>query len=213
MTRAFLFPLLLVVLGGVTLSVIAGDVLQRDPDELMLRLDRQTRVEARLLASWPYVRPAATVVSRLSGEGLVLGVVAASAALLVLRRHRDASILLAGTLSAWALTGFLKLAFGVARPAAGRPRWAITGYGFPSGHAVVTVVACGLLALVVGRQASPGVRLLLGLIVAAVAAAVAAARVVLNAHWLSDVAAGLAAGTLWLGVVILAASWRERPAS
>jgi hypothetical protein len=199
-TRALLFPLLLIVLGGVTLSVIAGDVLQRDPDELMLRLDRQTRVEARLLASWPYVRPAATVVSRLSGEGLVLGVVAASAALLVLRRHRDATILLAGTLSAWALTGLLSPSAGAAaRP----PRWAITATA--SGHAVVTVVACACWP---GRgRRRPGVRLSRGLVVVARGAA---ARVIRCPS--SDVAVGLAAGTLCRRRA-LAASWRERSAS
>jgi membrane-associated phospholipid phosphatase len=42
-----------------------------------------------------------------------------------------------------------------------------------------------------------------------VAAATGAARVLLNAHWLSDVAGGLAVGVLWLGVVMLAVSGRE----
>lgn len=206
-------PALLIVLGTGAFAVVAEDVLRRDHTELWLRLDRWARGTVRDLGASREVRATAKVTSRLTGEGLVVAVGVAALALGLTGRRRDAVVLLVGTLSAWGLVAVLKLGFAVARPKPGRPTYAITGYGFPSGHAFVVVVACGLAAWVAGRHASPGVRLLLGLGVVLVAGLSATSRVILNAHWLSDVAAGISGGAVWLGLVILAASARRAPAS
>lgn len=113
---------------------------------------------------------------------------------------------------AWLLSASLKIAFGVARPGAPRTWYEITGYGFPSAHALVTLVGCGWLAWALRRTVSYRVRATAYVGAAIVAALAGVARVVLNAHWLSDVLAGFAIGVVWLNVVLLVAVSPERPA-
>jgi undecaprenyl-diphosphatase len=81
------------------------------------------------------------------------------------------------------------------------------GYGFPSGHALVTVVGCGLLLWTLAQLqgASPRFsRCCTGAI--AIGLVAGAARVVLNAHWVSDVIAGVAIGSVWLTLVVVGLS-------
>jgi membrane-associated phospholipid phosphatase len=203
--------LLVLVLALAVFAVVVEDVVSREPDELVLRIDRVARQTARGVAAEPAVRAAAVVVSRLTGEGLVVLVLLVGGRLVVTRRRREAAILAAGTFSAWLLANALKLAFAVPRP--GRPRTvhAISGYGFPSAHALVTLVACGLAAWLLGRHASPRARRWLYAAAATVAALSGTSRIVLNVHWASDVVAGLAIGIVWLTLVVLAVSRWESP--
>jgi len=71
-------------------------------------------------------------------------------------------------------------------------------------------VAFGLLAWVAGRRASPGRRRALMAAAVAGATVTAASRLILDMHWLSDVVAGLAAGTAWLNATIALAEYRGR---
>jgi membrane-associated phospholipid phosphatase len=63
------------------------------------------------------------------------------------------------------------------------------------------MVACGLLVWVFGRAAPRYVRGLLYLGACALAIGAGLSRIVLDAHWLSDVVAGLAVGLMWLTLV------------
>ncbi len=200
---------LVVLLATAVLVVVMEDVLNREREQLVLRVDAFARSTGRVAAAQPGVRRAASVVSRATGEGLLVLVVAATALLTAARRRREAVVLVAGTLGAWLLANALKLTFAVRRPGSRATLYEISGYGFPSAHALVTLVACGLIAWVVGRRATPRVRLALYGVALTVAVLSSAARIVLSAHWVSDVVAGLAIGMLWLVAVILAASWRE----
>ena len=202
----FAVPVVLMTLGIASFAVIAEDVLEREPRELVLRLDRQARASARLVQATPGVRPAAEAVSHLTGEGLGFVVTLAAGALFVSGRRRDALVLVLGTLGAWGLSGLLKLAFAVPRPYASETTYAITRYGFPSGHAVVATTACGLVAWLAGRRAPASLRVLLWTAVGGLVVVTAAARVILNAHWLSDVVGGMDIGAAWLGLVMLVAS-------
>jgi undecaprenyl-diphosphatase len=111
-----------------------------------------------------------------------------------------------GTGAAWLVSGLLKLGFGVVRPRSS------LGYGFPSGHALVTVVGCGLLLWTLAQLLglSPrfsrccGGAIALGLIAGA-------ARVVLDAHWVSDVIGGVAIGSVWLTLVVVGLSRYSQP--
>ncbi len=123
-------------------------------------------------------RPIARAVSRLTGEGLAVVVVLAALALGWRRRWRDARILLLGAVGAWAVSGILKLGFGVPRPRARIPWDLLSSFGFPSGHALVTLAACGLLAWSCARDAGGGARLALSLGCVAVAVLAGASRVV-----------------------------------
>jgi len=86
------------------------------------------------------------------------------------------------------------------------------GWGYPSGHTTQAVAAWGILALLVALRASGRTRVLAGTAAALVAALVAASRVYLGVHWLTDVlgAAAMSAAVLgWWAVAHL--SWFSSP--
>jgi membrane-associated phospholipid phosphatase len=83
-------------------------------------------------------------------------------------------------------------------------------YSFPSGHVLEAVVILGIIAILVWHSSQPGwVRVGLALIVAAFVAAVAVARVAINAHYPSDVLAGFLGGIGALAVFSLSTSPEE----
>lgn len=196
------------LLALVTFAFVAEGVLEREPDELILRLDDSIRRAARELASRPSWRATASTLTQLTGQGLVVVVLVGASALFAVGRRRDAGVVVAGTLGAWLLHVALKVLFQIPRPGNPLTKYAVTAYGFPSGHTLVTLVACGLLAWTVGRRAKTRVRVMLYIGVAVIAGLTGAARIIKGTHWLSDVVAGLSVGALWLNFVILMASRR-----
>jgi undecaprenyl-diphosphatase len=78
------------------------------------------------------------------------------------------------------------------------------GPSFPSGHSATAAALYAAVALVLARRRSPRTRSLLAGAAAAVAIGVAASRVLLGVHWLSDVVAGLAFGWAWFGLCAIA---------
>jgi undecaprenyl-diphosphatase len=199
------------LLAAVALVAIAEDVLFVEEEELILRLDR--RVRAALVETPPTLRQAAAVASRVTGEGLAVATVAAVLVLVIARWLEEAVVVTLGALSAWALSGALKILFLVPRPRADVPMRLAVSYGFPSGHTLVALVVCGLLAWAVGRHVHRGLRLSLLAAAWMLALTAGAARVVLEAHWPSDVGAGLAIGWLWLNGLLALADSRLGPAS
>jgi undecaprenyl-diphosphatase len=84
------------------------------------------------------------------------------------------------------------------------PAAATLGPSFPSGHSATAAVFYATAALLLGRwRARPTQAILAGLAVG-IAVAVAASRVLLDVHWLSDVIAGLALGWAWFAVCAIA---------
>lgn len=82
-------------------------------------------------------------------------------------------------------------------------RWVLEqGYSFPSGHSAGTVVCYGLLTWVLlTMYRIPHARWWVGL-VGALVLGVGLSRVLLGAHYVSDVLAGWLLGLAWLGLVI-----------
>lgn len=200
--------LFVILLALVVFAIVAKGVRQREHDGLILRLDGSIRLAARELRARPFWLATASVLTRLTGEGLMLAVVVGVSALIAAGRRRDAGVVIAGTLGAWLLHVVLKILFHIPRPGSPLTKYAVTAYGFPSGHTLVTLVACGLLAWTVGRRAKTWVRVMLYIGAAVIAGLAGAARIIKGAHWLSDVVAGLAVGALWLNFVIPMASRR-----
>ncbi len=84
------------------------------------------------------------------------------------------------------------------RPRPAFPGWdnPASGYGFPSGHAMQATLAYGMLVYLGWRRIRPRGALLAG--AALLVALIALSRLILVAHFPSDVIGGLLAGALWL---------------
>jgi undecaprenyl-diphosphatase len=80
------------------------------------------------------------------------------------------------------------------------PAAASLGPSFPSGHAATSAAFYAAAALIIGRSLPRRERqILIGLVVG-IAVAVAASRVLLDLHWLSDVISGLLLGWGWFAL-------------
>ncbi len=109
----------------------------------------------------------------------------------------------AALLGAGELNTFLKSIFQRIRPQLANPWQVAPGWSFPSGHAMGSFVTYGFLAYLILRltRFPPGVATS-GL--AALVLLIGLSRIYLGVHFLSDVVAGFAAATVWLGFCILA---------
>ena len=101
------------------------------------------------------------------------------------------------------LDGVLKQIFHRPRPVWDLPLLTARGFSFPSGHAMGSLLAYGMLAYLVwrqmdnprGRAALVGCTLVLILLIGL-------SRLYLGVHYFSDVVAGYAAGTVWLAACV-----------
>ena len=115
-------------------------------------------------------------------------------------RHVPAMVI--GSFVAFALTKWI-----VARP---RPK--LSPYGFPSAHTFGAVVFFGGLIYVLWTIELRRVWRWTGtLVLALLILGIAASRLYLRSHWLSDVAGGFAGGTAYLLFFLLAVDPRLRP--
>jgi membrane-associated phospholipid phosphatase len=84
------------------------------------------------------------------------------------------------------------------------PAAATLGPSFPSGHSATAAAFYATAALLLGRWRGRPARAALAGLAVGLAVAVAASRVLLDVHWLSDVIAGLALGWGWFAVCAIA---------
>ncbi len=170
----------------------------------------------RAVAAWladlrgPGTRAAATAVTLL-GDGVVVAAVTAivAAGLAVGGRWR-AALYLAATLAAAALSeDLVKLLVARSRPSAGLyGGW--DAYAFPSGHATKSAALGGaLLIMIAPTLAGTRARRLAVLCMMVPVLAIGCSRLLLDVHWVSDVAAGFALGAAWAGALGLL--YRRRP--
>jgi undecaprenyl-diphosphatase len=129
---------------------------------------------------------------------------------LVKRHWAHLGIWLIGIAGAELLTQVIKMTFQRARPVFDHPLLTALNYSFPSGHALVSLVMYGLLGYFVllnlhnawSRNIAVIVTVLLVLLIGI-------SRIYLGVHYLSDVVAGYAAGTIWLTLCIDAMNYIE----
>lgn len=147
----------------------------------------------------------ATAVSFLGSPGLVAAWGLALAVLLVLRRQY---LLLGGWVAAVAggglLDAALKRVFHRARPVWDVPLLTARGWSFPSGHAMGSLVAYGMLAYLVLRETRPrrgqSAAVIAGSVVLILL--IGLSRMYLGVHYFSDVIGGYAAGVVWLAACV-----------
>ena len=97
------------------------------------------------------------------------------------------------------LTVGVKDLVGRVRPALD-PTAASLGPSFPSGHSATSAAFYAAAALILGRTLQRRPRQVLTGVAVGIAVAVAASRVLLDLHWLSDVVGGLALGWGWFAL-------------
>ena len=104
------------------------------------------------------------------------------------------------------------LAEGVSKMLVGRPRPEGAAYGFPSGHATAAAAYCGAL-LYLSEALSLTTRRTVRLAAVLLMVLVGIARVMLRAHWPSDVVGGFALGLALASAAALLAARMERSAA
>jgi len=137
------------------------------------------------------------------GSNWVLVPLLLAVTVVLLRRHGRPA-------AGWLWAGYLGAIglYAIAKQVVSRPRPAmidlighVSGSSYPSGHAIQSLTAWGMLALLAGTGRSP--RLRGGLLAAAalVVLLVGVSRIYLGAHWLTDVLAGYALGAAWIAAL------------
>ena len=199
---ALTLALLVALAGGVGLGALA--YLERTNAELN-HIDRS-------VGSWGYHHA-----TSLSNHGLRLVTQLGSFTVIVVLAVALAAVETFRTRSAWILP-FLVIVLGgeellmtTIKSLANRARppfdpAAVSGLGpsFPSGHSSTAAAFYAAAALLLGRRRGHLARTILTASAIGIAVAVAASRVLLDVHWLSDVIAGLLLGWGWFAVCSIA---------
>jgi undecaprenyl-diphosphatase len=138
----------------------------------------------------------------------------ATLVLAVERSWRRATLVVIAVGGGLALNALMKLAFHRTRPSFDDPLLTLETYSFPSGHVAGSTIFYGLVVVAVFARTTSARWRALVLIAALLAVAlVAFSRMLLGAHYLSDVLAAFVEGIAWLAISVgaLAALWRDAP--
>ena len=191
------------LLAGFVFAALAADLLLHGP---------VTRADVPI-SNWfgapaqPWVTQAMLAVSALHATVPLLVYAAALALAFIVQRQAQWVLpLVAAVPGGLALNAAVKLVFHRARPTFAHPLVTLTSASFPSGHANGATVWWGfVLAVWFAREPDQRRRVAACLAVAAIVLLTALSRVVVGAHYPSDVMAGIAEGTLWLVLCFSAA--------
>jgi undecaprenyl-diphosphatase len=187
--------------GGVLLGVLA--YLVRGNSDLV-RLDNSVANWGDRHAS-SFSTGALNTITHL-GEPVVVAVLAAVLALVETLRTRSrwvAPFLFLVVAGNGILTTAVKDLADRARPAL-NPVAETLGPSFPSGHSSWSAAFLAAAALLISRGRGRRTRAFIAGAAAGLTVLVAGSRVLLDAHWLSDVIAGLALGSAWFSICAIA---------
>lgn len=168
-----------------------------------------SRGAERLVGGSDALLSTAQWVTYLGDPFLVTAAVAVLALVLARTGHRRLALyVVVARLGALALSSTLKLAIDRARPVFDEPVATALGASFPSGHALGSAAFYATAAVVLLPYVRRGGLLLATAVL--ISALVAASRVLLGVHYLSDVSAGLVIGLGWAALcTAVFAVWRR----
>lgn len=157
------------------------------------------------ISAHPLMISIVKVVTSLGSDAVLAVVLAAAIVFLTIRRRWHlAGYLLATAAGAFVLDPVLKSLVGRLRPVAAHPVAHGIGPSFPSGHAFDSMVCYGALMLIFLPAARGRWRAVLIAAAATLVVLIGISRIVLDVHFVSDVAGGWAIGVAWLGVTVTA---------
>lgn len=203
--RRVLLPVVIMTLSLVPLHLMIDLSEEIAEEESIVRFDENLSAAIQK-ASRPAAVDAFLVVT-FFGNPTVLASTTAGVGLILAFRRRWA--LLTGWVSSIAGGALgsiqLKALFERARPESMFVHLpGITGWAFPSGHAMNSVIVYGMFAYVASGWSGIRGRKVLILSVTGLVLAIGFSRIYLGVHYLSDVLAGFASGLFWLALCISA---------
>lgn len=147
-----------------------------------------------------------------SGQGVAAVASAAVLIAILLRRWREALMVVASLVAGTIFFSVVKLIIRRPRPALYDARIEQGGFSFPSGHATMAAVLCATLAVIlIQRVRSFWLRVLIVFCSIVAAVWIGLSRVYLGVHYPSDVLAGWAVGVFWALLVLASAHvWQSR---
>jgi undecaprenyl-diphosphatase len=156
------------------------------------------------LATQPVVA-GAQVLTMLGSEAIFVLLPLGTAVLWLRNLKWQAAELVIAALGAQVLNDLLKLGFHRDRPEGFSVASSIPGqaYSFPSGHAMVSIAFFGMLAYVGWRVSQGWPRAVWILFMASLILLVALTRLMLGAHFPTDLVASWAVGLLWVDVTLV----------
>ena len=182
---------------------IAEDLITRDP---LVEVDAMISEWLRVHASPRFAALMHAVSALASTPAVTLLAIVLGCALLWQRRWYWLLGVVLAVPGGVLLNFVLKQVFGRARPGWADASMALDDPGFPSGHTMMVTIIYGLLAVyLMPAIAAWRWRFVVAALAAAIILAVALSRVVLGAHYLSDVLGAMAAGFARVAGVAMAA--------
>ena len=142
-------------------------------------------------------------ITSLGNPTTILVLLAVSALFLWLTQHRySVYLLMAGIIGGTLINTGLKLIFHRDRPNIVDWVLDVKSQSFPSGHAMMSLIAYGSIAYLVGRlEPTRFMRITTWIVTVTIILAIGTSRVYLGVHYRSDVIAGYIGGLAWLSFV------------
>ena len=204
-------PVVIIVVAGALITAWAGDGFLDLAEDVHAKSPKLQQIDTRI-HDWAVreryagATPFFVTMTNVGGPFGDAALVAVIGIVLAVKRRWTWLIYLGVTCAGGALLNEeLKRHFARARPDVAEWLRSAHGYSFPSGHAMGAMVVFGALAYL-GLRAMPNWASKAAALAFANAmiVAVSASRIYLGVHWISDVAAGITAGAVWVGITTAA---------
>jgi membrane-associated phospholipid phosphatase len=204
-------PVFVILAGGIAATAMGGDAFLDIAERVQAESTNLHQVDSSVHA-WAHETRSSgattfftmmTVIG--TPVGLTIVMLLVSVYLLVKKHWRWVAYLfvtggVGGLLNLW-----LKSMFARARPELAEALRSAHGYSFPSGHAMGSTIVFGALSYLAFRIFHTWNRRAAALaFTTSMVVAIAASRIYLGVHWISDIGAGISAGVVWLTATTVA---------